>query len=67
MDFKKKNIYQKTGKILGYMVFYLIFTIILFFILKLTGKFPENWRYIHLIPLTLFIFLLGQFIDLSLK
>ena len=67
MNLESKNIYKKRGRIFGYIVFYFIFTTVLFFILSFTHKLPEKFNYLHIMIITLFILLLGKFIDLILK
>jgi len=58
---------RKIGIWVGYVIMYFIFTTILFFILKLLHKIPENWNYFHVILITLTIVLLGTLIKMLLK
>tara|TARA_Y100000310_G_scaffold336305_1_gene420453 strand:- start:509 stop:709 length:201 start_codon:yes stop_codon:yes gene_type:complete len=58
---------KKTGKVIGFLVMYIIFTTILYFILKLLGKLPENWNYMYVVLITIFIVLLGILIKLLLR
>ena len=57
MDFNKENQtnVEKTGKKIGFVIMFLIFSIILYFILKFTGKIPESWTYLHIFLLAMTI------------
>lgn len=59
MDFDKGRKAENLGKSIGLIVFYLIFTTVVYFIFKLTGKLPSNYTYFHIIPFTLMILLIG--------
>lgn len=67
MNFEDKNKSRKFEKKLGFVIMYLIFTIILYFIMRTSNKIPENWTIFHISLLTLFLILLGTFIRLLLK
>ena len=58
---------KKIGKWTGYVIMYFIFTTILFFILKLLHRIPENWNYFHVVLITIMIVLLGTLIKMLLK
>jgi len=62
MDFNKKNMAFKFGKLFGFILMYTIFTIILFFILKITKKLPMGWNILYIGNVTLCISLLGVLI-----
>lgn len=65
MKFEKRE--NGMIKLVGYIVMYLIFTTVLYFILKLLNRLPETWGYIHIMVITLFITLLGKLIKMLLK
>ncbi len=66
MNFKRKKI-NKTNQKIGYVFMYLVFTTILYFILRFLNKIPDSWGYFHVLILTLFIVLLGTLIKLLLR
>ncbi len=66
MKFKTKATNSLDKKI-GCVFMYLVFTTILYFILKLLNKLPGSWNYLHVLILTLFIVLLGTLIKLLLR
>ena len=66
MKFKKDNV-KRIGEYLGYVAMYLIFTAILYFILKYFNKAPQTWNYFHIMIITLFIVLASKLIKLALK
>ncbi|OIO80989.1 hypothetical protein AUJ84_02120 [Candidatus Pacearchaeota archaeon CG1_02_32_132] len=63
----KESLSEKIGNFLGYLVAYLIFTIILFFVLSYLNKLPEGWGYIHILAIGLLISLIGSLIRELLK
>jgi len=65
MEFGKKE--SRIYLVIGYIIMYFIFTTVLYFILKYFDKIPENWNYIHMMVITLFIVLLGKLIKILLK
>ena len=67
LKFKSGKKIEKSGKIIGYLIAYFIFTTILYFILKFSKRVPSDWGYPHIMILTLFIVLLGTLIKLLLK
>ena len=66
MNFEK-NKFERFGKIIGYTFMYLIFTTLLYLLLKLLHKLPQNWNYINILLITLAITLLGTLIKFYLK
>ncbi len=66
MNFEVKSV-KSFNKKIGYVFMYLVFTTIFYYILKLLNKIPESWNYLHILPLTLFIVLLGTLIKLLLR
>ena len=58
---------KKIGKAFGFLVMFFLFTTFFYFALKVTDKLPEGWNYLYVLPLTLFITLIGVLIKLSLK
>ena len=58
---------KSIGKIAGFIAVYFVFTTILYFILVLLKKIPENWNYGYVVLLTMFIVLLGTLIKMLLR
>ena len=58
---------EKTGKILGFLCSYFIFTTILYALLTLTKKLPASWSYGHVVLITLGILGLGFIIKRLLR
>lgn len=67
MRFEKDKSIEKAGTKVGYVLGYLIFTTVLYFILKILGKIPESWNYLHIAAITLMITLIGIIIKRFLK
>jgi hypothetical protein len=67
MKLNESQISRKIGAIIGFIVMYLIFTLILFFVLRLLNKIPDTWTIFHLSIITIFIVLIGTLIKLLLK
>ena len=63
----KEETEKRLGKIAGFIFMYLIVTIGLYFILKLTHRFPIQWNIFYIFALTLSIFLLGTLLKLLLR
>jgi len=59
--------YKKFGKNIGYITMFLIFTTILYFILHIFKKLPDNWGYIHVLVVVFIINLIGIFLNKKLK
>ena len=57
----------KIGEIIGYIFGYFIFTTILYFILVLLKKIPEDWDYFYVVGITLIIMVVGITIKKLLK
>jgi hypothetical protein len=67
MEFDKRDNIKILGKISGFVTFYLIFTTLLYFILKYLEKIPEDWNYLMMANITVSIVLIGVFLRLLLK
>ncbi|MBM3233652.1 hypothetical protein FJZ19_01005 [Candidatus Pacearchaeota archaeon] len=67
MKFEKSNKSKKIAQKLGYLFSYLIFTTILFIILKLLNKLPDSWTYIDIAIITILIVILGNILKKILK
>ncbi len=63
---KQQKIY-KNGKYLGFVLGLIIFSIFLFFILKLSGHLPVNWSLIHIILIATVINMIGFLIKIILN
>ncbi len=61
------NFNEKIGERAGYSASYLLFTTILFFVLKLSNKLPESWNYLNVMLVTFIIALIGIIIKKLLK
>ena len=67
MMFEEKKAIEGIGEKIGYVFGYFLFTTILFYVLALTNKIPENWSYFHIMAATMFITLTGVAIERLLK
>ncbi len=67
MDFDKDNKIKKAGKYVGFIGSYIIFTFILFLILRFTHKLPQSNELLLTINITLFIMLFGTLLKMYLK
>ncbi len=67
MRFKTTNISRTIGEKTGYVTAYIIFSTILYFILKLFNKIPDDWNFVYILPFTYTVVLLGSITTLLLK
>jgi len=54
-----KNDAEKFNKKFGYIFGYFLFTTIVYFILTLLKRIPQNWTYLHIMGITLIITIIG--------
>jgi hypothetical protein len=59
MDIFREEKTINPGKIGGYLITLLLFSLVLFFILKITKKMPDSWNYFHILILSAIINYLG--------
>ena len=59
LNFEEKQETSKTGRFFGFFISYVVFTTILYLILNLLNKLPENIGYFHMYILTIYIILIG--------
>ncbi len=59
MQFEINPIYRKIGALIGFAIAYCIFTTMLFFVLKFTGKLPSSWSFVNVIGITFSVIALG--------
>lgn len=57
----------KSGENLGYLLMFLVFSIVLYFVLSYFKKIPESWSYFHILFISVFIILIGKGIRLWLE
>ncbi|OGJ16076.1 hypothetical protein A3K73_05705 [Candidatus Pacearchaeota archaeon RBG_13_36_9] len=57
---------KKFGAIAGYAFTFLIFSILLYFILKFSEKLPAEWGYLHVFLISISIASVGRLIKLLL-
>lgn len=55
------------GRKIGFITMFFIFTTALYFFLFSIGKLPENFTYLHVMLITLFIILTGTLLKFLLK
>ena len=67
MEFEKNETLEKSGKIVGFLFSYFLFTTIIFFIFRITEKLPKDWSYFHIVSVTLIIASIGFIIKKLLK
>ncbi|HLC78126.1 MAG TPA: hypothetical protein VJH92_03305 [Candidatus Nanoarchaeia archaeon] len=67
MDRGQTTAPKKTGIIIGYIISFFVFSLILFLILDFSNKISEKWNLFYILPFTLCIVLFGNLIQLWLK
>lgn len=67
MKFEKSDRWKKLAQKLGYLFSYLIFTTVLFLVLKFLNKLPASWTYFDIAIITLLIVILGNILKKILK
>lgn len=68
MDFEKKVLPQKKiGNVVGFILMFLVFSTILYYILKVTGKLPSTWNYFDVFLTAFAIVLIGKVLGGILK
>lgn len=55
------------GKFIGWMGSFLLFSIILYFVLKFSKKIPEAWGYFPIFTICLLIILVGYYLRKIIK
>ena len=63
----QKNGFEIIGKSMGYVLMAVLFTIILYVILKLSNRLPENWTFFNIAGITVLIIFIGETIKRLLK
>ncbi len=59
MNFENNNNSKKIGKVAGFLITFLIFSIILFFILKFFDKIPESWEFYNVLIIPIILTIIG--------
>jgi|TARA_Y100000294_G_C8328432_1_gene245658 hypothetical protein len=67
MNFEKNKTFEKIGEKTGFATSYVLFTLILFIILSLLSKIPNNWSFMHIAGITLTITIVGIIIKRILR
>lgn len=67
LNFEKKQEGSKIGKFFGFFISYIVFTTILYFILKILDRLPESISYFHMYILTTYIILIGLLTNKIIK
>jgi hypothetical protein len=67
MDFGSENTMKLAAERVGFILAYFLFTGLLFAILILAHKLPENWNLLHVSMITLAITVIGGLIKLALR
>jgi hypothetical protein len=67
MVFREDSSLKKFAEYLGYLFMYFTFTTILYFVLRLTNKFPKDWTYWHVIFITATLILISKLIRKGLE
>ncbi len=67
MQFEEDLRGKKIGIAMGYAFSYALFTTLLFFLLFFIGKMPPSWTYVHLMPITASVAVLGGVLRRLLK
>ena len=64
---EKHNSIRNFGQRVGFLFSYLVFTTILYFILTLLNKLPNDWSYLSVVLITLAIVIIGFILKKVLK
>lgn len=67
MDFEENRFILQFAEKVGFTFSYFIFTIMMFFMLKFTGKIPKAWGILQFVPITLAIVIVGLIFKRLLK
>lgn len=67
MNFKKNTGFKAIGMVFGFVFAYFVFTTILFFILSLLGKLPQNNPLLRTMDITIIIAIAGLIIKRLLR
>lgn len=67
MQIEKNKLAETFGRIIGYVFAYIVFTTILYFLLRFINKLPSSWTYFHVAGVTICISLIGIIIKRLLK
>ena len=67
MNFEQDATIEKIGEKVGFVFAYLMFTTILFFVLKFVHKIPLTWNYINIAEITLVVAITGLIVKWLLK
>jgi len=63
MDFEKERKFIGiTGEKIGYLTMFIVFTLILYFMLRFFKKIPTSWNYLHVIVIGIIIILISYII-----
>lgn len=60
MIFEQNHFLEKLGQKAGYLFSYLVFTAILFFLLRFLKRLPEDWHFFHIACLVFCIVISGE-------
>lgn len=61
MRFDEKK--TKGFKIVGYLITFFIFSVILYFILSYFEKIPDDWNYLHVLALSIGIVIISKLLN----
>ena len=67
MIFERSDKIENLGEKLGYIFSYFLFTTVLYVVLTLLKKIPENWTYFNIMIITITIALIGILFKKLLK
>ncbi len=67
MIFRKKESTSRSSVIIGFVVSYVVFTVILFLVLSFMEKIPRSWSVFSLAPYTLSLVIAGLLLRGYLK
>jgi len=67
VNFEDNRSFESVGKVMGFMISYFIFSIILFLILNLLNKIPESWTILQMFGITLVIVIIGAVLKKALR
>lgn len=67
MIFEQKKVIEKIGEKTGYILGYILFNTVLFYMLILSNKLPQKWSYFHVAGVTLVIACIGIVLNRFLR
>ena len=55
----RESVIEKTGRSIGFVFVYLVFTTIFYYVFYFLKKLPKSWGYLHIMLITFLIMMIG--------